>query len=138
MAGGSWRPKRPPAYSAANGIHSCQPQSRGAATTNDARSRKFRIRGRHRTRGRGVVCGGQGEESNKGCLCCDKKDERNRQPGKCFDRSALKRRWKKRSSLGPACAGVAAESGKSGSLWFDNRYADTTKLACSVSWTNVA
>ena len=67
-----------------------------------------------------------------------KKTSEGRQPGKCFARSVLKRRRQERSSLGPTCAGVAAESGKSGSLWLDGRYADTTKLACSVNRFNAA
>ena len=75
--------------------------------------------------------GGQGERSNE-------EDQRSRQPGKCFARSVLKRRREERSSLGPTCAGVAAESGKSGSLWLDGRYADTTKLACSINRFNAA
>ena len=91
-----------------------------------------------RSRGRGVLRGGQGERSNTGCGRCDEEDQRSRQPGKCFARSVLKRKRQERSSLGPPCAGVAAESGKSGSLWLDGRYADTTKLACSINRFNAA
>jgi len=41
------RRKRPPAHSAANRIHHCQPQSRSAAAANHARSRNLGIRRRY-------------------------------------------------------------------------------------------
>ena len=84
-----------------------------------------------RTGSRSVLCAGQSEN-------CDEEDQRNRQPGKCFARSLLKRRREKRSSLGPTCTSIAAESGKSGSLCLNGRYADTTQLACSINWFDMA
>jgi TIR domain-containing protein len=117
--------------SAANRIHHCEPQSPSAAAADHAWGRNLRVHCRHRARGRGVLRRGQGERPNE-------EDERSRQPGQCFARSVLKRRRKERASLGPTCAGVAAESGKSGSLWLNDRYADTAKLACSVNRFNAA
>ena len=83
-------------------------------------------------------CQGEARKQEAKAKDQTKEDQRSRQPGKCFARSVLKRRREERSSLGPTCAGVAAESGKSGSLWLDGRYADTTKLACSTNRFNAA
>ena len=48
----------------------------------------------------------------------------------------LKRTREERPSLGLSCAGVAAESGKSGSLRLDCGHAGTAKLECSSNWFN--
>src|SRR5215472_476093 len=102
-----------------------------AAAANHAWSRNLRIRNCCRARGPSVLCGGQGES-------CDEQDQPNRKPGKCFARPLLKRTREERSSLGPACASFAAESGKSRSFWLGGRYADTAKLACSIKWCHAA
>jgi hypothetical protein len=66
------------------------------------------------------------------------RDRRSRQPRKCFARSVLRGRRQECFSLGPSCTGVAPESGQSGSRWLHRRHANSTKLACKISRSNVA
>ena len=50
----------------------------------------------------------------------------------------LKRKREERSSFGPTCAGLAAESEKWGSRGLHGRYADAARLACSINCFNAA